>query len=211
MHKEENSLPRLDLMIDMETVSNAENAGILSLAILPFSKENETTDKESFYKVIDLASCYMAGMNMVGCQEWWMKQDPKAVSAIVNEPKKDSISSVINAAYTYLSALAEQYELIIWSRGTDYDFPKLEWCIRKFVEKEMPYKYYNKRDVRTWIKETGLDESQFEFTGVKHNALDDCLHQVKLLCASFNQLEPKQARMEAESTDPTIAPKRSDK
>lgn len=193
MNKEQNNLPRLDVMIDMETVSNAENAGILSLAFLPFNRYGEDVDIEPFYKVIDLASCYMAGMNMVSCQEWWMKQDPKAISAIVNAPKKENISAVINEAFGYLSALAEQYELIIWSRGTDYDFPKLEWCLRKFVEKPTPYEYYNKRDVRTWVKETALDESQFEFEGVKHNALDDCRHQVKLLQASFNQLEPKPA------------------
>lgn len=210
MNKEQNNLPRLDIMIDMETVSNAENAGILSLAFLPFNKNEEVTDFESFYKVIDLSSCYMAGMNMVGCQDWWTKQDPKAVSAIVNAPKKENISSVINAAYAYLSALAEQYELIIWSRGTDYDFPKLEWCIRKFVEKPYPYKYYNKRDVRTWIKETGLDESQFEFQGIKHDAMDDCRHQVKLLQASFRQFEPQAAPM-PKFTDPTIAPKLSEK
>ena len=194
MEKEQNKLPRLDIMIDMETVSNAENAGILSLAFLPFSRHGEEKDGEPFYKVIDLASCYMAGMNMVGCQEWWMQQDPKAVSEIVNAPKKENISAVINEAFSYLSALAEQHEIILWSRGTDYDFPKLEWCIRKFVEKPYPYKYYNKRDVRTWVKETGLDESQFEFEGIKHNALDDCRHQAKLLQASFWQLEPKQAK-----------------
>lgn len=190
MHKEENNLPRLDIMIDMETVSNAEDAGILSIGLLPFNKFGEAVEMGSFYKVIDLSSCYMAGMNMVGCQEWWMEQDPKAISAIVNAPNKETISSVINDMYAYLSAFAEQYEIILWSRGTDYDFPKMEWCFRKFVEKKAPYKYYNKRDVRTWIKEKELDESQFEFEGVGHHALDDCRHQVKLLQATFCDERP---------------------
>lgn len=172
--------PRLDIMIDMETVSLAENAGILSLAMLPFSRGKETLGIEPFSRTVDLASCFMAGMCMTGSQEWWMKQEPKAVSAIVNA-EKQSISHVMNDAHTYLSALAETYELIMWSRGTDFDFPKLEWCFRKFVEKDSPYCYWNKRDVRTIIHEMRIDETQFEFEGIKHNALDDCRHQVKLV------------------------------
>lgn len=185
MHIEENSKPRLDVMLDMETVSLAENAGILSLSMVPFSRDGSVDiNHERFYRVVDLSSCFMAGMDMVGCQEWWMKQDPKAISNIVNATK-EPISTVINKAYYYLSALSETYELIIWSRGIDFDFPKLEWCFRKFVEKENPYKYYNKRDVRTWLSEAEIDESQVAFEGVKHNSLDDNLHQIKLLQESF--------------------------
>lgn len=177
---EESKKPRLDVMVDMETVSLKENAGILSLALVPFNKDG--LENEYLYFVVDLTSCFMAGMDMTGCQEWWMKQDPKAIAEIV-KAEKTPIAMVINSAHTYLSNLAEQYELVIWSRGMDFDFPKLEWCFRKFVEKEPPYAYYNKRDVRTWVKELGIDESKIEFVGTKHNALDDCKHQIKLVQA----------------------------
>ena len=109
-----------------------------------------------------------------------MMQDPKAIAEIV-KAEKVPVGTVINRAHTYLSNLAEQYEIVIWSRGMDFDFPKLEWCFRKFVEKEPPYAYYNKRDVRTWVKERGVDELQIEFEGTKHNALHDCMHQIKLV------------------------------
>lgn len=185
MNTEENKKTRLDMMVDMETVSLKENAGILSLALVPFNRDGSVNDLVPFYLAVDLTSCFMSGMDMTGCQEWWMKQDPKAIAEIV-KAEKMSIGTVINMSHTYLSNLAEQYELVMWSRGMDFDFPKLEWCFRKFVEKEPPYAYYNKRDVRTWVKELGVDESQIEFEGTKHNALDDCKHQIKLVQAAMH-------------------------
>lgn len=210
MGKEQNNLLRLDVMVKIETVSHAANGGIVSIAVLPFSKEGNEITQEPFYKVIDLMSCYMAGMDMNGCQKWWMEQSAKTISNLLMA-KKELISKAIDELYGYLSFLSENHELVLWSRRMDYDFPKIEWCFNKFVEKKLPYLFKNKRDSRTWIKESGLDELQFEFEGVEHDALDSCRHQVKLLQASFNQLEPKKAVDHYEIADPTIAPKLSEK
>ena len=176
---------RTDMMLDLETVGLAENAGILSIAMLPFDRRGGLTDAEPFFRTVDLSSCFMAGMCMTGSQEWWMRQDPQASAAIVNAVKQP-VSRVMNDAYTYLSAFAEKGELVMWSRGMDFDFPKLEWCFRKFVEKPFPYAYYNRRDVRTLVRELQVDESQIEFEGIRHNALDDCRHQVKVVQKAFS-------------------------
>lgn len=191
MEKIENKKPRMDVMCDMETVSLKENAGLLSIALVPFriSKQVDVPfdGRAPFYCAIDLASCFMAGMDMVGCQEWWMKQDPKAISCILSMVKVPVVKA-INEAYRYLSELAEQYELVMWSRGMDFDFPKLEWCFNKFVEKPLPYHYWNKRDVRTLVKEMGINEEDFEFEGVKHNSMDDCFHQIRLVCEAYRKI-----------------------
>lgn len=182
--KKDNTCLRTDVMLDLETVGLAENAGILSIAMLPFDRKGGETDAEPFFRTVDLSSCFMAGMCMSGSQEWWMRQEPQAVAAIVNA-EKHPVPKVMNEAYTYLSAFAEKGELVMWSRGMDFDFPKLEWCFRKFVEKPLPYAYYNRRDVRTLVRELQVDESQIEFEGVRHNALDDCRHQVKAVQKAF--------------------------
>lgn len=184
--------PRMDIMLDVETVSLRENAGLLSIALVPFSIGGKQIDSpfdgaSPFYRVIDLTSCFMAGMDMNGCQEWWMKQDPIVISGILSMGKVPVVKAM-NEAHGYLSEMAEQYELVMWSRGMDFDFPKLEWCFRKFVEKPFPYAFWNKRDVRTIIKEMGINEEDFEFEGVKHNSLDDCLHQIKLIREAYRRI-----------------------
>ena len=190
MNIEESKKPRLDLMLDIETCDNSEDAAILSISIVPFNRNGEPTELKSYNQVIDLTSCFMAGMKMTGCQKWWMKQDPIVISAIVNAPKK-TIQKVMNEVHDYLSGLAETYDLQLWSRGTDYDFPKLEYGLRKFVEKEPPYKYSHKWDVRTIVKGLGIDESQFEFEGRKHIAIDDATHDIKLVQAAFAKISGK--------------------
>lgn len=188
MEQQNNKKPELHIMIDLETSSNEPDAGIFSMALVPFSIDEEKlpTD-EIFYRVIDLASCYMAGMNMVGCQEWWVEQDPKAKAVILNAEKKVSIQSASADAFGFLSAWAENYDLIMWCRGLDYDIPKLEYCFRRFVERPFPYKYSHKRDVRTCLRDFDIQEDDFEFEGVKHHSVDDCRHDIQMVQAAYKK------------------------
>lgn len=189
MMKEEVKKDRMDVMIDLETTSLAENAGILSIAAVPFYRESGTTaplDKV-FFEIVDLNSCFMAGMELSGSQQWWIGKEPALKLRFVN-CEKEPISTAILQFHNYLSTLNEKYDLHLWSRGTDFDFPKLEWCFRHILEVEIPYPYYNKRDVRTFVKEMEVNEDDFEFEGTKHWALDDANHQIKLVKAAFNRI-----------------------
>lgn len=182
----ENKKKELQIMIDLETVSNDPDAGILSMAFVPFSiNEEKLPTDDILYRVIDLASCYMSGMNMIGCQEFWVGQDPKAKAAILNAPEKVSIQSASADAFGFLSALAENYDLVMWCRGLDYDIPKLEYCFRRFVEKPLPYKYSHKHDVRTCLHDFFINESDYEFEGIKHHSVDDCRHDIKMVQAAY--------------------------
>lgn len=186
MENKENKKKELHIMIDVETVSNAPDAGILSIALMPFSvNEEKIPADDTFFRVIDLASCYMAGMNMIGCQEWWIEQNPKAKAVILNAEEKVSIQSASADAFGFLSAFAEKYDLVMWCRGLDYDIPKLEYCFNRFVEKPFPYKYSHKRDVRTCLHDFCIDETNFEFEGIKHHSLDDCRHDIKMVQAAY--------------------------
>lgn len=182
----ENKKKELQIMIDLETVSNGPDAGILSMAFVPFGVDGEERPVDDiFYRVIDLTSCYMSGMNMTGCQEFWVKQDPKAKAVILNAPEKVSIQSASADAFGFLSALAENYDLVMWCRGLDYDIPKLEYCFARFVEKPLPYKYSHKRDVRTCLHDFCINESNYEFEGIKHHSVDDCRHDIKMIQAAY--------------------------
>lgn len=172
----------LNIMVDLETASIKENAAILSWAMAAFTTDGSECDVEPFYKAVDLTSCFMAGMDIDCCdtQKWWMKQEPESI-AVILQAEKENILPVTRAAYCWLSALAEKYDLYMWCRGIDFDLPKIEWCFRKFLEQNAPYKYSHKMDVRTVLKFMQIDQTQFQFDGVKHHSVDDCRHDIKMV------------------------------
>ena len=181
--------PILNIMIDLETASRKENAAILSWAMVPFNMDGTPMEKPAFHKSVSLTSCFLAGMDIEReTQEWWMNQDPKAKFCLCSMPGED-IVSVAYDAYTWMECLSVNHDLYIWSRGLDFDMPKIEWCFNRFVGRPVPYKYSHKMDVRTVLKFMGIDQSQFEFDGVKHCSIDDCRHDIMMIQEAYRKNE----------------------
>lgn len=184
------NLPELHIMLDIETCALEENAAILSIALMPFSLD-ETPAPESLYMVVDTMSCFMAGMAMTTSQQWWTQQPAAARMELLHAEKKP-IDTVFREIHSYLSALAENHTLVMWSRGLNFDLPKFEYCYRRFVEKPLPYNYWSVADVRTALRMSAVNHHDIEFVGTRHNALDDCRHQIKLVQAAFAKIKNNQ-------------------
>lgn len=180
--------PILNIMVDLETTAKTENAGILSWAMVAFAVNGEEIPDFTFERVVKLRSCFFAGMFVdPDTQNWWIKQDPRAIHHIVNE-EGYTIQSVAKDAYMQLEALAENHDIYLWSRGIDFDLPKIKWCFERLLEKDekdFPFKFSHKMDVRTVLKFMQIDQSQFEFKGVPHISLDDCMHDIEMIQATY--------------------------
>ena len=183
--------PILDIMIDLETASIKDNAALISWTMLPFSPQCKEVEDTYFHKVISLTSCFFAGMDIDSkTQQWWISQDPLARAQFLEE-ENVSIGQAANEAYEWLSNLGEKYDLCLWSRGIDFDIPKIIWCFKTFVddnEENLPFKYYNKMDVRTILKWMDIHSSDYEFKGIKHCSFDDCMHDAKLIQEAYKKL-----------------------
>lgn len=178
----------LDIMVDLETASTKENAAILSWAMVPFHADGSACDEEPFSAGVNLTSCFMAGMDFdKDTQQWWGSQSAQARASIMDMDGRN-ILPVTRDAYCWLAALAEKYDLYMWCRGIDFDLPKIEWCFRSFLEQEPPYRYSHKMDVRTVLKFAGIDQSQYPFVGVKHNAEDDCRHDIRMVTGAYRKV-----------------------
>ena len=189
-----NQLPEMHIMLDLETCALEENSAILSICLMPFSLDNDSTVPEPFYQVVDTMSCFMAGMSLGSSQEWWTRQDAAAKITLL-KAEKVSVDTAFRNVHSYLSALAENHTLVIWSRGLNFDLPKLEYCLHRFVEKPLPYNYWNVADVRTALRMADINHHDFEFVGTKHNALDDCRHQIKLVKAAFDKVKSLRSKV----------------
>lgn len=179
---------RIDVMIDLETCSIRENAAIMSVAMVAFDIKTFAIQSEVQWGV-DLTSCFMAGLHFDSdTQSWWVSQSPSARSAIL-QMDKEPIDSVVKQLYYNLNQLKYQYKsVIVWSNGIDFDFPKLDYLFRNILGEEPPYKYNDKRDMRTLYKELCIDTSDIQRGKEKHDALADCLWQIDVLKKAFSKL-----------------------
>lgn len=185
--KEEYKKTRLEVMLDLETTGIEETSGILEISLMPFFLDGTPTDMEPLTKTIDLTSCWLEGMTFdKSTQRWWMKQDAKAKWQLRHSEKTD-IRKAIKEAHQWLSALCEGYEVHVWCRGLNFDIPKFERCVRTLLEEELPYKWWNLEDARTYTHAFDVHTSDIEFQGIPHSAVDDCRHQIRIVQETYKR------------------------
>lgn len=193
LQNNENKLPRLDIMLDMETAGISEDSAILDICMVPFTTIGADTGIKPFYAAIDLTSCFFAGMSFdADTQRWWIKQHPKAKMAIIKHEKR-SIESATRDSFEWLESLCQRYDVHMWCRGLNFDIPKYEYLVRRFVEKPVPYKYWNLKDARTYCHTFDIKKSDSEFEGTPHCSIDDCMFQIKQVQAAYRVLSQLKA------------------
>jgi len=165
-----------DVMIDIETLGVNPNSVILSVAAVRFSRKTGEATGELHVRV---------SPNQCGRQidkktlRWWFMQPALSIA--------DAMSG--HAALPEAVRLLSEFirgDDIVWSQGTDFDFPILENAFKE-CGVPVPWKYYAKRDTRTAYDVCGFDRRSVARQGVCHNALDDCRHQVRCVVAAMQK------------------------
>lgn len=188
-----NKKPVLDLMVDIETLSTDRDKGlVLSVGVQSFSLNGEPPAKDfSLYTCFIPDTCKQAGrvVDQDTC-DWWQKP------SMAEARKRMEMDLAMRGRTFYfgwaefhgkLAYLAEHYELHVWSKGMDFDFPMIESSLRDaglyLAASDLPWKYYHKHDMRTVIdlaKRMGWEDTT-PWDKVPHSALDDCRMQVEQL------------------------------
>lgn len=160
----------MDIMLDLETLSSAPDAAIVSIGACTFN----APERERFYIVVDAESAQRAGgrIDAATCC-WWMQQS-------------DAARSVFNAIevvplYHALDQFGEWLEpwrahLRLWGNGSDFDNVILRGAYERLGRKA-PWSHRQNRCYRT-LKNL-RPEIGIEPHGVHHNALDDALAQAR--------------------------------
>lgn len=191
----------IDLMLDLETLSTGSNACIFQISAVPFTlKEGALKDIDAFNVLISPLSSSKAGGKIDGdTVSWWFCQDKSLVeklfvTAITSGAElKDALELFSN----YVNELKVVYRVKnvqIWGNGIAADNVWLSNAF-KSVNLKYPVSFRDDMDVRTLVrlgKEFDIDlKDQIKFEGEKHNAIDDCRHQIKYLCGIYNTLMSK--------------------
>lgn len=178
--------PRIDIMVDLETLDTASTACVLSLGACVFDIYTGEIHN-SYYAVISLQS--NLALNRTISQstfEWWMNQSSEAKDFINIKDKSSLQKALLWFGMYYKDSKATN----IWSNGENFDIAILEHAYNS-IKIDIPWKYNQARDTRTvwdmYIEKFGEFE-KIPFEGIKHNAENDAQHQAKVLSIQFNKI-----------------------
>lgn len=175
-------------MIDIETLDTSSTAVILSIGMVkfdPYSDQIFTTleikptidDQVALGRTIDDAT-----MN------WWSKQSPIAIEAAFSDKDRISFKDAMEVSYNY----AWNQENI-WSHGILLDITVMESAFKQTLTDRanpVPWPYHIVRDTRTVYQLTDVSLRSEKFkTKTTHNAVEDAVHQCKVLQESFKRMK----------------------
>lgn len=184
-----------DISIDLETLSTAQDAAILSIGATKFNRHTGEIG-ETFYIEVDIDDAMKYGSVSGSTLAWWMQQGDSAKRLF-----RDAGADVDNLKWSLYHALHQLHTFIdenyggvcVWGNGATFDISILEHAYSGVGFKE-PWAFWNIRDLRTLVdaaSELGFDKGAIQFAGTAHNAKDDAIHQAKIAIAAWNVITAK--------------------
>lgn len=154
-------MKKINVVVDIETLSLRPDAAIISIAAVPFMLDKESLEEcvdavfsgvpafdemtkniscpeeyAPFYETIDATSCAMTGLAFdMETVKFWSEMPDEAKSAIM-EKSRVSIRQALEDLVAYLENLKAQHkadELTIWVQGSDFDIPVLKNAMYKVL------------------------------------------------------------------------------
>lgn len=187
-----------NVMIDIETLSTHKNAAIIEIGAVEFNKFTGETG-ETFNIIIEPSEWCRNDRHVDGeTIQWWFRQTQEARNRFVNMPK-DVYTTDLNDALWKLkyfimdcNSVDEDKNVVVWGNGSSFDIAILENAYNYF-HMEIPWKFWSVNDVRTIVDLNPSVKENCKFDkGIKHNAVSDCLYQVKYLTDTIKSLNINQ-------------------
>lgn len=165
----------MDVMIDIETLSTKNNASILTIGAIKFSRNNNLPDIENcskFYRRISKDSCDIIGLHTdPNTIDWWNSQSEEAKHEIFTHENRISLKQALEEFSEWFSN-----SKCIWSNGSVFDITIMTNAY-ELCNIEPPWKFWNIRDVRT-ICDIGKVNLKNIPNHNHHNAISDCYIQI---------------------------------
>jgi hypothetical protein len=178
------------IMLDLETMSSKPDAPIVAIGAVFFEPSTGEIGA-AFEEIIDLRSSSQYGKIEADTVLWWLKQSTAARDVISQKNASNLIDGLIEFS-DWVGQIENPKDRIIWGNGSGFD----NVILRSAYERlgiTAPWMHYNDRDVRTIVDLgrtlLGFDpKKDMPFTGERHNAMDDAIHQAKYVSAIYQAL-----------------------
>ena len=168
-------------MLDLEALGNGKNACIVQIGACYFDRDTGEIG-ETFKVNVCAHSATDSGAELdAQTVYWWLTQSREAIDSIVAQPRVD-ITVAMHDLNSFLSKAK-----CIWSHAT-FDFVIVTETFRRLRIKPL-FSYSTCRDIRTLVDMAKLTIDKTERTGLHHDALADCEHQVKYCVKAFSNIK----------------------
>lgn len=172
-------------MVDIESLGNQSHSAIISIGAVEFDILTGATGK-TFHLKIDLQSCMDAGLKLnADTILWWMKQSDEARSKLTNNTGFDAPVKLKTVLESFSAFCNKDYQ--IWGNSARFDLGILQNAYEA-VNMPIPWDFRKERCLRTLISFAPEVKTSIPMTGTAHDAVDDCLHQIKQATAVWNKL-----------------------
>lgn len=176
-----------DIVIDLETLGHRQNAAIVSIGAAAL---NRNTGKIGplYYNSVNLDTALRCGAVTGGTLAWWMHKDrTQGARAVFNDPKAVTLYEALRGLNDFVRGRPSG--ACVWGNGSHFDISILEHAydaigMPGFTEQ---WKFWSVRDLRTILDTSGFDKKSIPFVGYEHHALDDAVHEAKVLAGCFGK------------------------
>lgn len=178
-----------DVMVDIETTgTRPDTTAIIQLAAVKFNLAEGTVDHNFFDRALMIPPTRFWDEDT---REWWLSDKADILQGIYSRMENPKMVLEDLAAWANNDRDFNQ-PLRFWSKPLSFDFPFISSYFREF-EITNPWNFREANDQNTWIRarffpeEAPPIEKELDFVGDAHNALQDTLHQVKVLFEAYER------------------------
>lgn len=168
-----------DLMIDIETTGKNPGCAIIQIAAVPFNINTGEISENTFCVSINLEGQILNGLNVDEETINWWKVTNEDLFKKLSFNNNDCIE-VAKLFESYFRSIEDYSNVRVWGNSARFDIGILYGWYKILNKDFKPFwNTWKERDVRTL---SSLDEKikmNTVFEGEKHNAIDDCKHQIK--------------------------------
>lgn len=189
------------LSIDTETLGLRENTVVLSIGVAAFQlvpggkNDYDKYIRDGFHVKFSIKD-QLVNYKRTTCQstvDWWKSQSEEAKKILKPSEQDVDMESGLLMLNDWIKQSGYKWkDSFVWSRGTYFDFPKIEDMYRQTGVK-VGFNTWKIRDTRTMIDVlTGSENGQYEPKGgfprnfLKHDALHDASMDAYRMVEIFN-------------------------
>lgn len=175
------------VMLDIETTGlDQANNAIVQISAVKFNLKTMAISPEFFDRCLLIApKRYWEE----GCRAWWSKRDKSVI---------ESIWARMEDPQTVLQGLSDWAGpgLVMWAKPTHFDHSFLDSYYKQYGM-QIPFLFRIANDMNSFMRGRFFPnpvpdyERNLPFDGKLHNAIDDVLHQIKVLMTAVYETTPK--------------------
>lgn len=173
----------IHFVLDLETLSTGPNAAIAAIGCV---RVQQGAIVDEYYERVALESSRaMGGEVDTSTLQWWLRQPQESRQEVSGELPGINLSAALHTLSDFMrrgGITIDQPQ--VWGNGCSFDNVILRGAFQR-AGMELPWQYWNDRDLRTMLALYPLAKKAIAFEGIKHHALDDARHEAKQLIAAL--------------------------